>query len=134
VFCVRGGRGLGWGWGCVGQVRPECEANISFRARWLLKIGTPLGLIYIVVIVWFVHRFVVEALLRNGNRVKPVLVAMCSHGQCPNFARVRQATGESLFCENCARLPLNAVDSEVNHRYGPQRVRVGHLAEPFPRA
>ena len=33
--------------------RPECEVNISYRARWLLELGTPLVLIYIVIIVWY---------------------------------------------------------------------------------
>ncbi len=33
---------------CSTLFRPECEMNISFRARWLLKMGTPLALIYTV--------------------------------------------------------------------------------------
>jgi hypothetical protein len=70
--------------------RPECEVNMSYRARWVLKLSTPAALIYIIVIVWLVHRTVMVVILKAkgkrrtmmvNDKMKTVIVKICAHGQ-----------------------------------------------------
>ena len=61
--------------------RPECEANVSFKARWMFEVGTPAVLVYIVIVVWFVHRFCLQLLLTHADDIQPVIAEMCSQGQ-----------------------------------------------------
>ena len=113
--------------------RPECEVNISYKATWLIKLGTPALLIYVVVIVWFVHRYCFKKLLEESKTPqsrqhlsgifrtshsldsnRKIVVDMCAQGQCSNFGRYYLA--KKLYCTHCARLPPSDAVPILNHR------------------
>ncbi len=75
-----------------------------------------MGLIFTVLIVWFLHRFIMEMLLR-ADGWNGVVVKMCSQGQCPNFARSKKQDGNAVFCKNCVRLPSG--NTRVQHGFVP---------------
>jgi hypothetical protein len=88
--------------------RPECEIDVPYIYRWIIRILTPLLLIYIVWVVSALHSIVACYLFSRNKRYAkaPVNIAMCELGVCSNFVThyLRDpATMEYRFvCEVCA--------------------------------
>ena len=95
--------------------RPECELNVPYFYRWIVRIATPLILIYIVWVVSSLHNIVACYLFSRNKRYPraPVNIAMCELGVCSelvsHYIRDPNTMEFRFMCDVCA----------ISHKYRP---------------